>query len=245
MLWELWAAGLADEALAERWRAAVGAGANCSNRSSPPHGPERLEITLPLTPRATAARARPGQQRRHGQAARQRHDEPGRHRPDTRSHRLRNPQPVMVDRPRFSSKPPRPPPVGSPQRERSQSPSNDLPVSPLRPPESPDAPHAERAGARTYSGPVSPSISGRLRRGMAPSARRLLENSSGSAAVAAAAAPAIDPFREARRRESACSTQSSGQASCREGPARVMPELVNVCTAEVRLADRWCRPQRR
>ena len=54
VLWELWAAGLADEALAERWRAAMG-GWRELLESVVAAWANELEIALPLTPRAIAA----------------------------------------------------------------------------------------------------------------------------------------------------------------------------------------------
>ncbi|MEP6640726.1 MAG: TetR/AcrR family transcriptional regulator [Gaiellales bacterium] len=53
VLWELWAAGLADEVLAERWRASV-AGWRGLLESVCATWYEELPITLPLTPRALA-----------------------------------------------------------------------------------------------------------------------------------------------------------------------------------------------
>ena len=54
VLWELWAAGLADEALAERWRSAMG-GWRELLESVVADWADKLEIALPLTPRAIAA----------------------------------------------------------------------------------------------------------------------------------------------------------------------------------------------
>jgi AcrR family transcriptional regulator len=54
VLWELWAAGLADEALAERWRSAMG-GWRQLLESVVDDWADDLEIALPLTPRAIAA----------------------------------------------------------------------------------------------------------------------------------------------------------------------------------------------
>jgi len=54
VLWELWAAGLADEALAERWRAAMG-GWRDLLESVYVAWAEECQIDLPLTPRAVAA----------------------------------------------------------------------------------------------------------------------------------------------------------------------------------------------
>ena len=54
VLWELWAAGLADAALAERWRAAMG-GWRELLESVVAAWADELEIALPLTPRAIAA----------------------------------------------------------------------------------------------------------------------------------------------------------------------------------------------
>ena len=54
VLWELWAAGLSDEALAERWRSAMG-GWRELLESVVADWADKLEIALPLTPRAIAA----------------------------------------------------------------------------------------------------------------------------------------------------------------------------------------------
>jgi AcrR family transcriptional regulator len=54
VLWELWAGGLADEALAERWRAAMG-GWRDLLESVVADWADTLEIALPLRPRAIAA----------------------------------------------------------------------------------------------------------------------------------------------------------------------------------------------
>jgi AcrR family transcriptional regulator len=53
VLWELWAAGLSDEKLAERWRASMGEWRKLLE-SVVAAWAEELEITLPLTPRALA-----------------------------------------------------------------------------------------------------------------------------------------------------------------------------------------------
>ena len=53
VLWELWAEGLADEALAERWRAAMG-GWRELLESVAATWIEEHQIALPLTPRALA-----------------------------------------------------------------------------------------------------------------------------------------------------------------------------------------------
>lgn len=54
VLWELWAAGLADQALAERWRSAMGGWRELLEAVVADWADE-LEIALPLTPRAIAA----------------------------------------------------------------------------------------------------------------------------------------------------------------------------------------------
>ena len=54
VLWELWAAGLADQALAERWRSAMG-GWRQLLESVVATWADELEFDLPLTPRAIAA----------------------------------------------------------------------------------------------------------------------------------------------------------------------------------------------
>ena len=54
VLWELWAAGLADEALAERWRSAMGGWRELLESVVADWAAE-LEIALPLTPRAIGA----------------------------------------------------------------------------------------------------------------------------------------------------------------------------------------------
>jgi AcrR family transcriptional regulator len=54
VLWELWAAGLADEALAKRWRSAMG-GWRELLESVVAAWAEELTIDLPLSPRAMAA----------------------------------------------------------------------------------------------------------------------------------------------------------------------------------------------
>jgi AcrR family transcriptional regulator len=53
VLWELWAAGLADETLAERWRAAMSGWRELLETVTATWARER-QITLPLTPRALA-----------------------------------------------------------------------------------------------------------------------------------------------------------------------------------------------
>ena len=53
VLWELWAAGLSDETLAERWRASMGAWRTLLE-SVAADWAEEVELTLPLTPRAMA-----------------------------------------------------------------------------------------------------------------------------------------------------------------------------------------------
>ena len=54
VLWELWAAGLSDEALAERWRSAMG-GWRELLESVVADWADKFEIALPLMPRAIAA----------------------------------------------------------------------------------------------------------------------------------------------------------------------------------------------
>jgi AcrR family transcriptional regulator len=54
VLWELWAAGLADQALAERWRSTMG-GWRELLQSVVANWADELEIALPLSPRAIAA----------------------------------------------------------------------------------------------------------------------------------------------------------------------------------------------
>ncbi|HXY85301.1 MAG TPA: TetR/AcrR family transcriptional regulator [Gaiellaceae bacterium] len=54
VLWELWAAGLADELLAERWRAAMGGWRELLESVYAAWASEH-RITLPLSPRAVAA----------------------------------------------------------------------------------------------------------------------------------------------------------------------------------------------
>jgi AcrR family transcriptional regulator len=54
VLWELWAAGLADQALAARWRLAMG-GWRELLESVVAAWAEELKVALPLSPRATAA----------------------------------------------------------------------------------------------------------------------------------------------------------------------------------------------
>ncbi len=54
VLWELWAAGLADEALAERWRSAMGGWRELLETVVAAWA-DKLEIALPMPPRAMAA----------------------------------------------------------------------------------------------------------------------------------------------------------------------------------------------
>lgn len=53
VLWELWAAGLADEALAERWRTTMGGWRDLLT-SVFAHWADELDLELPLTPRGLA-----------------------------------------------------------------------------------------------------------------------------------------------------------------------------------------------